>query len=90
MHDLLFLLSMRNRDYDMEETLDKNDSLGNTKQNQGGEYRLYKSRLMKTDDNFSQRTKLLFNYVSGTCPNFGNKLNKNTLQKMYSYFFIGH
>ena len=78
MHDLLFLLSMRNGDYDIEETLDYIPSLGNTRQNQRGEYRLYKSRLMKTDDNFFRRTKVLFNYVSQTYPNFGNERIKCT------------
>ena len=90
MHDLLFQLSMRNGDYDIEETLDYIASLGNTRQNQRGEYRLCKSRFMKTDDNFFRRTKLLFNYVSRTCPNFGNEIHKDTLQKMYWHFFNRH
>ena len=52
MHDLFFLLSMRTGDYDFEENLDYIASLGNKRQNRRGEYWLYKSRLMKTDDNF--------------------------------------
>ena len=57
MHDLLFLLSLRKDDHHIEGTFVKNDSLGNTRQSKRGEYKLFKSKLLKTNNIFSDERK---------------------------------
>ena len=86
MHDLLFLMSLRNGDYNYEETLNYIASLGNTKQNSNRRIQAVQIKIDETVDNFFRRTKPLFNYLSQMYPHFG----KETLQKIYWHLFTGH
>lgn len=89
MHDLLYLLSIQNGDYDynMTSTDVQTTRTETTRQADRGGFRLPKTRLTRTDDNFFRRTKSLFNIVSNVYQKFGNTLNKSTLTTLYWHYF---
>ena len=58
-----------------------------TRQHCRRELKLKNNRLVKSDENFFHRTKLLYNVVNRNIQKFGGKLNKHTTTKAYWHFF---
>ena len=86
LHDLLYLLAIMRGDYDTTVNLQENPP-ETTRQDTRGEFKIAKSRLQKTDDNFFRRTKSLYNLVIRVYKDYGQYLNKQTLLKIYYNFF---
>ena len=85
LHDLLYLLAIMRGDYDT--TIDLQEKPPETtRQDTRGEFKIAKSRLQKTDDNFFRRTKSLYNLVIKVYKDYGQYLNKQTLLKIYNFF----
>ena len=64
MYDLLYLIALKQVKYDVE--LSNLDSIqeSTTRQHSRGELQINKNRLVRSDENFFHRTKILYNLVS--------------------------
>ena len=87
MHDFLILLSIKTGEIEVESSIEKETICDKTRQSNRGEFKLSKSRLNKTNENFFRRTKLLYNYILRVYESFGKFLNKATIQNIYRNFF---
>ena len=87
MHDLLYLIALRQGKFDVE--LSNLDSIqeSTTRQQSRGELQINKNRLLRSEENFFQRTKILYNLVLKVYSNDGRSLNKNTVLKILWHYF---
>ena len=87
MHDLLMYLSLVNSKYDISIAVESSKE-EKTRQHSRGEYAVNKNRLNKSDENFFPRTKLLHNIVIKHYEEYGNKLDKKSINKLYWDYFV--
>ena len=88
LHDLLYLLALQKGDYDVDISLESdNSNAEQTRQVLRGELKTDKHRLTKTEDNFFHRTKTLSNQMIRKYKSYGQHLNKDRLLKIYCNFF---
>ena len=82
MHDL-YLMALKQGKYDVE--LSNVDSIqeSTTRQHSRGELQINKNRLVRSDENFFHRTKILYNLVLKVYSNYGRSLNKNAVSKFF-------
>ena len=87
MHDLFYLIALKQGKYDVE--LSNFDSIqeSNTRHHSRGELQINKNRLVRSDENFFHRTKILYNLVLKGVSNYGRSLNKNSV-KIFSALFL--
>ena len=86
MHDLLYLIALKQGKNDVE--LSNLDSIqeSTTRQHSRGELQINKNRLVTGDENFFQRTKILYNLVLKVFSNYGGSLNKNSVKNFLALF----
>ena len=87
MHDLLYLIALKQGKYDVE--LSNLDSIqeSTTRQNSRGELQINKNRLVRSDESFFHRTKILYNLVLKVYSDYGRSLNKTTVSKIFVHCF---
>ena len=87
MHDLLYFFAVKQGKYDVE--LSNLDSIqgSTTRHYSRGELQINKNRLVRSDENFFNRTKILYNLVLKIYSNYDRSLNKNTVSKIFWQFF---
>ena len=86
MHDLLYLIALKQGKNDVE--LSNLDSIqeSSSRQHSRGELQIKKNRLVRSDENFFHRTKILYNLVLKVYSNFGRSLNKNSVNNFLAMF----
>ena len=79
MHDVLYPMASKQGKYDVE--LSNFDSIqaSTTRQHSRGQLQINKNRLVRSDENFFDRTKILYKLVLKVYSNYGRSLNKNFL-----------
>ena len=87
MRDLLYLLALKQGKNDVE--LSNLDSIqeSSTRQHSRGELQIKNNRLVRSDENFFHRTKILYNLVLKVYLNYGRSLNKNRVSKIFWQYF---
>ena len=88
LYDLMYLSALQKGDCDVEISLKSdNSNAEQTRQVLRGEFKTYKNRLNKTNDNFFHRTKALYNQMIRKYKIYGQYRNKDRLLTIYWNFF---
>ena len=87
MHDLLYLIALKQGKNDVELSNLYSIQESTTRQHSRGELQINKNRLLGSDEIFFHRTKNLYNLVLKIYSNFDRSLNKNTVSKVFWHYF---
>ena len=89
MHDLLYLIALKQGKYDVELSNLNSIQESTTCQHSRRELQINKNRLVRSDENIFHRTKIIYNLVLKVYPNYGRSLNKkcqNSVKNLWALF----
>ena len=87
MYHLILLIALKQGKYDVELSNLDSTQESTTRQHSRGENQINKNRLVRSDEYFFHRTKIVYNLMLKVYSNYGRSLNKNTLSKIFWNYF---